>query len=94
MTDIFTFLAHRAIEEAIQKGELNHLKGMGEPLPDLEGTAMDRMMKVKGLVPREVALRKKRTELQAAGAAYEEWRNLDIEIKVLTEQRMLQQTSR
>ncbi|HYX34354.1 MAG TPA: DUF1992 domain-containing protein [Oligoflexus sp.] len=94
MTDIFNFLALHAIEEAMRRGEFDNLKGAGQPLPPIEGSAIDRWMKSKGIMPREVELRKKLAEKRVAGAGHNECQDLEIEIRILTEQRMLQQASR
>jgi hypothetical protein len=94
MSDIFHFLANRAIEDAIEKGELKNLKGEGQPLPEWNGSAMDNILKAKGFVPKEVELRKKLAEMRQAGVREEECRLVEMEIRILTEQRMLQQAGR
>lgn len=88
MADIFTLLANQAIEEAYRNGAFENLQGAGSPLPDLEGSAMESFMKAKGIVPREVELRKKLAEMKETGAPYEACALLEVEIKILMEQRL------
>lgn len=59
-------LAEEKIQEAIERGELNDLPGMGEPIPREEGMELVppdlrmgyRILKNAGFVPEEVRLRR------------------------------------
>lgn len=60
--DVFARIAEEKIKEAIKRGELDHLPGMGEPLnlkDDLPGLSPElkmgyRMLKNAGYVPEEI----------------------------------------
>lgn len=59
-------LAEEKIQEAIERGDLNDLPGMGEPIPQEEGMELVpadlrmgyRILKNSGFVPEEVRLRR------------------------------------
>ncbi len=66
MTDILAIIAERKIREAMERGEFDHLDGMGKPLAmdeDLSGVPAEMRMAYKvlknaGFIPPEVELRK------------------------------------
>jgi hypothetical protein len=90
MSDIFHFLAERAIEEALQKNAFDNLSGNGKPMAEPKGSAMNDYMQKMGCVPREVMLRKKLEQLQQDGAPLAERQEIELEIQILAEQRRSQ----
>jgi len=74
--DIFRKIAERKIEEAIARGEFDHLPLRGQPIPDDEAGIPEeervayRLLKNAHILPEEVQLLKEIAELrQALGAA-------------------------
>jgi uncharacterized protein YutE (UPF0331/DUF86 family) len=69
--DIFRTIAERRIEEAIQRGELDHLPLAGQPIPDDDRGIPDeermafRILKNAGVLPEELQLLKEVCELRA-----------------------------
>ncbi|PZX17115.1 uncharacterized protein DUF1992 [Palleronia aestuarii] len=89
-------IAERRIEEAREAGDLTGLAGEGRPL-DLGGAergidaieaAGHRMMKAEGVVPPEVALRRKAAEQRAVLAATEDPEARKVAMAALSETMM------
>lgn len=71
MANIFEILAERHIEEALLRGDFDHLPGAGkplefddEPLVSPEQRMVNRILKNAGFTPREIILRKEIAELR------------------------------
>lgn len=73
---VFEMLAEQRIEEAIRRGEFDHLPGAGkplvfedEPLVSPEQRMVNRILKNAGFSPREILLRKEIAALRQEIAA-------------------------
>ena len=77
--DIFRAMAEEKIQEAIRRGEFDHLPGLGKPLPpdDLDRVPEElrmsyKLLKNAGVIPEEMQLRKEMITLEELLAACED----------------------